>query len=62
MSRVPPGYIMALRCQVGAFGMGLDSEQASIVRWDMGHPLLRMLDPRMGLTCGGLTETSKDGA
>ena len=31
------------------------------MRWDMGHPLQPMLDPRMGLTCG-LTETSKDGA
>ena len=30
-------------------------EPASIVRWDMGHPVRPMLDPRMGLTCGWLT-------
>ena len=62
VNRVPPRYIMALRCQFGGFGMGRDDEQASIVRWDMGYPLQSMLDPRMGLTCGWLTETSKDGA
>ena len=61
MSKVPPRYIMALRCQVGGFGMGGDDEQASIVRWDMGHPLQPMLDPRMRLTCGCVTETGKDG-
>ena len=32
VSRVPPGYIMALRCQFGGFGMGRDDERASIVR------------------------------
>ena len=42
--------------------MGRDDEQASIVRWDMGHPVQPMLDPRMGLTCDWLTEASKDGA
>ena len=62
VSKVPPGYIMALRCQFGGFGMGRDNEQASIVHWDMGHPVQPMLDPRMRLTCGWLTETSKDGA
>ena len=62
MSRVPPGYILALGCQFGGFGMGRDDKQASIVRWDMGHPHQPMLDPHMGVTCGWLTETSKDGA
>ena len=62
VSRVPPRYIMALRCQLGGFGMGRDDKQASIMRWDMGHPLQPMLDPRMELTCGWLTKTSKDGA
>ena len=62
VSRVPPGYILALRCQFGGFGMGRDDKQASIVRWDMGHPHQPMLDPHMGVTCGWLTETSKDGA
>ena len=37
-------------------------ETTSDVRWDMGHPVQPMLDPRMGLTCGWVTETSKDGA
>ena len=62
MSRVPPGYIMALRCQFGGFGMGRDDEQAPIVRWNMGHLVQPMVDRRIGLTCGWLTETSKDGA
>ena len=62
MSKVPPRYIMALRCQFGGFCMGRDDEQASIVRSDMGHPLQPMLDPRKGLICGWPTEPSKDGA
>ena len=62
MSRVPRGYIMALRCQFGGLGMGRDDEQASIVRWDMGHQVQPVLVLTMGLTCGSLTETSKDGA
>ena len=32
------------------------------MRLHIGHPLQPMLDPRIGLTCGWLTETSKDGA
>ena len=52
VSRVPPGYIIARRCQFVGFGMGRDDELASIVRSDMGHPLQPMLDPRTGLMCG----------
>ena len=55
-------YIMAPRCQFGGFGMGRDDEQACIVCWDMGHLLQPMLDPRMALMYGWLTETSEDGA
>ena len=36
VSRVPHGYIMALRYQFGGFGMGRDDEQASIMRWENG--------------------------
>ena len=62
VSRVLLGYIMALRCKFGGFGMGSVDQQASIVRWEMGHPVQPMIDPHTGLTCGCLTETSKDGA
>ena len=48
VSRVPPGNIMAMRCQFGGFGMGRDEEQASIVRWDMGHPLQLCWTPAWG--------------
>ena len=41
--RVPPWYIMALRCQFDGSGMGRDDEQASIVCCNIaaangGHP------------------------
>ena len=60
MSRIPPGYVMAWRCQSGGFGMGRDDEQASILRWNKGRPLQPMTDRHMVLTWGWLTETSKD--
>ena len=62
VSRVPPEYIIALRCHFGGFGVGKDDARAYIVPLDMGHALQPMLDPRMGLTCAWLPETAKGGA
>ena len=32
VGKIPPGYIMALRCQFGGFGISRDDERASMVR------------------------------